>query len=163
MSNSKTKLITRLSVLIALSLIFGKFLTISTGLLRINLGNVPIFIAGIFYGPWAGFAVAASVDILGCVLKGYTLNPLITLGVGMFGICAGLHCRLEYKVLLGHLLGSVVINSLALQLMYGYSWILLAARIPNTIIVAIVEIIVLKLLLKNREFMRLMKGERPAL
>lgn len=157
----KVRTLTHLSALIALSLILGKFLTISTGLLRINLGNIPIFIAGIFYGSWAGFAVAASVDILGCVLKGYTLNPLIALGVGMFGICAGLHYRLECKVFLAHLIGSVVINSLALRLMYGYSWALLAARIPNSCIVGLVEIVILKLLLGNREFTRLME-ERPA-
>lgn len=152
----KTRRLTRLSILIALSLILGKFLTINTGFFRINLGNLPVIIAGLAYGSGAGFAVGAIVDFIGCVLKGYSWNPLITLGVGMFGFCAGLpHKNWVLKVFLGHLLGSVIINTLALRLWYGYSWSLLAVRIPNTFILAIVEILVLRLLMQNHEFQKI--------
>lgn len=146
----------RLSILITLSLILGKFLTIDTGIFRINLGNLPVIIAGLAYGSGAGFAVGAIVDGIGCVLKGYSWNPLITLGIGVFGFCAGLpHKNWILKVFLGHFLGSVIINTLALRLWYGYNWSLLLIRIPNTFILAIVEVLVLRLLMQNREFQKI--------
>ncbi len=49
--------------------------------------------------------------------------------------------RLQISVLLGHFVGSMVINSLALRIFYGYAWSVLLARIPNALVLSAVNIV----------------------
>ena len=113
------------------------------------------------------FAVGAVADIIGGVLAGYAINPLITLGAGAIGLVAGYAwqklpnyrtgLRLSISVLLGHFVGSMVINSLALRVFYGYAWSVLLARIPNALVLSAVNIVLLRILLENRSLMKLAK------
>ena len=113
------------------------------------------------------FAVGAVADIIGGVLAGYAINPLITLGAGAIGLVAGLAwqklpglrtgLRLQISVLLGHFVGSMVITSLALRIFYGYPWATLAVRIPNALILAAVNTVLLRILLENRALMKMVK------
>ena len=113
------------------------------------------------------FAVGAVADIIGGVLAGYAINPLITLGAGAIGLVAGYAwqklpdyrtgLRLSISVLLGHFVGSMVINSLALRIFYGYAWSVLLARIPNALVLSAVNIVLLRILLENRSLMKLAK------
>ena len=113
------------------------------------------------------FAVGAVADIVGGVLAGYAINPLITLGAGAIGLVAGYAwqklpdyrtgLRLSISVLLGHFVGSMVINSLALRIFYGYAWSVLLARIPNALVLSAVNIVLLRILLENRSLMKLAK------
>ena len=124
-----------------MSIVFSRVLSISTGFVRFNLGSLPVLLAALLFGPWAGFAVGAVADMIGGVLAGYAINPLITLGAGAIGLAAGfawqklgslsIVLRLSVSVLLGHIVGSMVITSLALRLFYGYPWATLAVRIPK--------------------------------
>ena len=68
--------------------------------------------SGCCSAPAPGFAVGAVADIIGGVLAGYAINPLITLGAGAIGLVAGfawqklpgLRTNLRLiSVLLGHL------------------------------------------------------------
>ena len=64
-----TKVMVVSALLIALSIIFGKFLKIPIGdSLRISFENTPILMAGIFFGPIVGMAVGVCADIIGCFL-----------------------------------------------------------------------------------------------
>ena len=65
--------------------------------------------------------------------------------------------RLSISVLLGHFVGSMVINSLALRIFYGYAWSVLLARIPNALVLSAVNIVLLRILLENRSLMKLAK------
>ena len=65
--------------------------------------------------------------------------------------------RLQISVLLGHFVGSMVINSLALRIFYGYAWSVLLTRIPNAIVLAAVNTVLLRILLENRSLMKLAK------
>ena len=113
------------------------------------------------------FAVGAVADIIGGVLAGYAINPLITLGAGAIGLVAGFawqklsslstNLRLAASVLLGHFVGSMVITSLALRLFYGYPWATLAVRIPNALILSAVNVVLLRILLENRTLMKMVK------
>ena len=115
------------ALLIAMSIVFSRVLSISTGFLRFNLGSLPVVLAAVLFGPAAGFAVGAIADIIGGVLAGYAINPLITLGAGAIGLFAGIgwcwlplrrdSLRLACGILLGHTVGSIVLNSLALRLL----------------------------------------------
>ena len=169
MNDSKTSVrtLTMLALLVAMSIVFSRVLSISTGFVRFNLGSLPVLLAALLFGPWAGFAVGAVADIIGGVLAGYAINPLITLGAGAIGLVAGfawqklgslsIVLRLSVSVLLGHIVGSMVITSLALRLFYGYPWATLAVRIPNALILSAVNVVLLRILLENRSLMKLAK------
>ena len=65
--------------------------------------------------------------------------------------------RLQISVLLGHFVGSMVITSLELRIFYGYPWATLAVRIPNALILAAVNTVLLRILLENRTLMKMVK------
>ena len=169
MNNPKTSVrtLTMLALLTAMSIVFSRVLSISTGFVRFNLGSLPVLLAALLFGPGAGFAVGAVADIIGGVLSGYAINPLITLGAGAIGFVAGLAwkklpemrfgLRLQVSVLLGHFVGSMVITSMALRIFYGYPWATLAVRIPNALILSAVNTVLLRILLENRSLMELAK------
>ena len=79
---------------------------------------IAVLLAAVVFGPGAGFAVGAVADIIGGVLAGYAINPLITLGAGAIGLVAGFawqklsslstNLRLAASVLLGHFVGSAL-------------------------------------------------------
>ncbi len=156
------------ALLVAMSIVFGRVLTVSTGFLRFNLGSLPVVLAAVLFGPGAGFAVGALADMIGGVLAGYAINPLITLGAGAVGWFAGWGwrqlparregARLACAILLGHIVGSMVVNSLALRLIYGYAWAVLAARIPNALALSAAEFALMRLLLANRALMAAARG-----
>ena len=166
-SRLSVRTLTAMALLIAMSIVFSRVLSISTGFVRFNLGSLPVLLAGILFGPWAGFVVGMVADIIGGVLAGYAINPLITLGAGAIGLVAGYAwqklpnlrtgLRLQISVLLGHFVGSMVINSLALRIFYGYAWSVLLTRIPNAIVLAAVNTVLLRILLENRSLMKLAK------
>ena len=145
-SRTSVRTLVMLALLVAMSIVFSRVLSISTGFVRFNLGSLPVLLAALLFGPGAGFAVGAVADIIGGVLAGYAINPLITLGAGAIGLVAGYAwqklpdyrtgLRLSISVLLGHFVGSMVINSLALRIFYGYAWSVLLARIPNALVLS---------------------------
>ena len=167
-TKNSTRTLTVLALLIAMSIVFSRVLSISTGFVRFNLGSLPVLLAALLFGPGAGFAVGALADIIGGILAGYAINPLITLGAASIGLVGGwlwqtlphtlrLGQRLLLSVVAAHVVGSIIINSLALRLFYGYPWATLAVRIPNALILSAVNVVLLRILLENRSLMKLAK------
>ena len=162
MKNSKTsaRTLVMLALLTAMSIVFARVFTISTGFVRFNLGALPTHLAAVWFGPAGGFAVGALADMIGGTLSGYSINPLITLGAGSVGLVSGLlfrqlsqlrlGLRLQLSITAGHVVGSVIINSIALHLFYGYAWPVLVARIPNALILSAVNTVLVRLLLQNK-------------
>ena len=160
--------LTMLALLTAMSIVFARVLTVSTGFLRFNLGALPTHLAAVWFGPLGGFAVGAVADLIGGTLSGYSVNPLITLGAGSVGLVSGLlfqklshlrlGLRLQCSILAGHLVGSVVINSLALHIFYNYPWSLLAARVPNALILSAVNTVLVRILLENKALASMVKS-----
>ena len=70
-SKISVRTLTAMALLIAMSIVFSRVLSISTGFVRFNLGSLPVLLAGILFGPWAGFVVGMVADIIGGVLAGY--------------------------------------------------------------------------------------------
>ena len=147
-----------LSLLIALSIVAGKYLAIRVGdLFRFSLENTPILLAGILFGPLSGVLVGVIADLIGCVLVGYAINPLVTLGGAMIGLCAGLvyprikmqkSLRLSLTVLIAHVLGSVVVKSIGLSAYYDMPLgILMLWRTLNYLVVGILDGVILHLLM----------------
>ena len=148
MNDKKTSVrtLTMLALLVAMSIVFSRVLSVSTGFVRFNLGSLPVLLAAVVFGPGAGFAVGAVADIIGGA--GFAWQKLSSLSTNL---------RLAVSVLLGHFVGSMVITSLALRLFYGYPWATLAVRIPNALILSAVNVVLLRILLENRSLMKLAK------
>ena len=74
-SRLSVRTLTAMALLIAMRIVFSRVLSISTGFVRFNLGSLPVLLAGILFGPWAGFVVGMVADIIGGVLAAglYTL------------------------------------------------------------------------------------------
>ena len=147
-----------LSLMIALSIVAGKYLAIRIGdLFRFSLENTPILLAGILFGPVAGAAVGVIADLIGCVLVGYAINPIVTLGGAAIGVIAGLvypHLpmrrgfRLFFAVLAAHLVGSVVIKSWGLSAYYDMPYgMLVLWRVLNYVVVGTLDGVMLHLLM----------------
>ncbi len=163
------------AILAAMSLVLGKFLQIPhpfQEFIRISFENLPVLLAGVSMGPIVGAFVGAVADLLGCVLYGYSINPIVTLGAASVGLVSGFLARYVVKksllakvmvsVSLAHLVGSVLIKSAGLAAWYlakyefGYLEFL-GWRFLNYIIIGVAECLVLYLLLRNRAFAKQIK------
>jgi len=84
-----------LGLLVAMSVVLRIITTIPpSGETRIELGFLPIAIAGVFFGPVGGALSYTLADILGTILSGQTLFFPITLCKLVFGFLFGLFfCR----------------------------------------------------------------------
>src|SRR5699024_11072259 len=70
-ANRSLRTLTFCALLVAMSIVFSRVLSISTGFLRFNLGSLPVVLAAVLFGPGAGFVVGAVADAIGGVLAGY--------------------------------------------------------------------------------------------
>ena len=162
--NTKTLIVSAL--LVAMSIVLGKFGAINIGnSIRIGFGGMPIQMAGIFFGPVIGAVVGLVADVAGCLIKGYSINPIITLGSTCIGLFSGLmfHYALKpiKKALLpkiaistvtAHAIGSMIITSLGLYVYYHTPFETLILRVPIYLITAAAETAVIYLMLKNKAF-----------
>lgn len=157
------KVLVLLSLLAALSILFGKYLAIPGGdVLRFSFENLPILLAGLHVGPIAGILVGVIADLLGCLMVGYAINPLVTLGAAVIGLVSGLLpralparlpmlLRLAISVAAAHVCGSVIVKTFGLAAYYSMPFmILMLWRLLNYAIIAVLEITLLYLLTKNR-------------
>ena len=93
------KLTASLAMLVAISIILGKYLALSIGeVLRFSFENLPIIFAGIAFGPLPAALVAVTADLIGCLLVGYAVNPLVTIGAAIIGLCSGIVPALLKKI-----------------------------------------------------------------
>ena len=70
-----------MAMLSAISIICGKYLAFGVGnVLRFSFENLPIIFASVALGPIPGMLVGIVADLVGCLMVGYTINPLVTLG-----------------------------------------------------------------------------------
>lgn len=80
-----------LSALTAIYLILSRVLAINIGGFgRVQLGVVARMMAGIWFGPAAGALCGLVSDLLGCMIQGYAVNPVITLGAVLWGVIPSL-------------------------------------------------------------------------
>lgn len=159
------------ALLIAMSIAFGKLLAFNIGSsIRISFENLPILMAGIFFGPLAGLAVGAGADIIGCLIVGYSINPFITLGAALVGLTAGLFQMMTSNdrkpmeifgsVMTAHFIGSMIMKSVALYIYYEAPVPVLLTRIPLYIAIGSAEAYIIYLLSKNKGFSKLTERVR---
>lgn len=155
------------ALLAALSIVLGKYLAINLGdSVRVSFENLPVIMAGLFFGPVIGAAVGAIADIVGCFMVGYALNPVITAGAALIGaVSGGIGAyafrgragwrgtwRVFVPVFAAHALGSVCVKTLGMMLYFGTPAAILFVRVPLYIVISILEGYVMLLLFNNKAF-----------
>lgn len=154
-----------LALMVAISILMGKYLAIRGGdVMRFSLENTPIILSGMAFGPGAGAVVGLIADIVGCIMVGYTINPLVALGAAAIGLVSGFvprilgkinintRLKLAVTVALAHLIGSVVIKTVGLSAYYDMPFvILLLWRVLNYLIVGTLDGVVVHILLSHKE------------
>ena len=162
---SNVRVLTASAMLTALSIVIGIFcknlLNFGFGLFRITFENFPIILSGIMFGPIVGSCVGIVADVLSYILSTQTLaiSPLVTLGAASVGCVSGLVShyfikqdgakRIIFSATAAHLVGSVIIKSIGLYFYYGF---LVAWRIPLYALIATLEITIICLMNKNKNF-----------
>ena len=151
------------AVFAALSIVLGKFLQIPVGdSIRISFENTSLLMAGILFGPWVGAATGAVADLVGSMIMGYTIIPVITVGAALIGLVSGFCFRLTggrrafvslfLCVIPAHVIGSMVVKTLGLALYFSTPWEILALRVPIYLVIGSVETYIIMLLLRSSFF-----------
>ena len=159
------------ALLSAISIVCGKYLAINMGeFMRFSFENLPIIFAGMAFGPLVGALVGIVADLIGCVLVGYAINPIITAAAAVIGFLSGGYFFAQryfskngnisraarvFLVLVtvagAHLVGSVIIKSVGLSAFYSAPLhILMLWRLLNYVIVGALEGLILYHLIGNR-------------
>ncbi len=166
------------ALLASVSIICGKYLAFNVGeFIRFSFENLPIIFAGMTFGPIVGALVGAVADLIGCLLVGYAINPIITLAAALIGMISGIYyflpegggrlwyfLKISATVSCAHLIGSVIVKSIGLSAFYQMPlYLLMAWRCLNYLIVGVLEGFILYHLMKNKllisEIGKIMKRE----
>lgn len=163
------KMISVMALFVAASIVCGKFLAFNIGeTMRFSIENLPIILSAIFFGPIAGILTGLISDILGCILRGYVINPIITLAAVLIGFLSGAlwrwlsgasgMLRASITVFCCHIIGSVIIKTVGLWVYFGSPFFAtLSLRSLNYLIVGIAECLIVYFLTKNKGFMKQIK------
>lgn len=163
------KMIAVTALFVAASIVCGKFLAFNLGeTMRFSIENLPIILSGIFFGPIAGMLTGLVSDILGCILRGYAINPIITAAAVLIGFLSGVFWQLLSKlgdilrslitVFICHITGSIIIKTVGLWVYFGSPFFAtLGLRSLNYLIVGAAEFLIVYLLTKNKGFMKQIK------
>lgn len=135
---------------------------------RYSIEAVPIFVAGMLFGPLPGALVGFAADFTGTLFSPYGFNPIFCVPPMLYGLCAGLFQPLLVKktnlwtLALAFLppiaLGSVLYQSGALALVYGgeakqaFFLTKLAERSVQFAVLFVVDTVLVWLLYKSRVF-----------
>lgn len=140
--------------------------------MRFSIEAVPVFLAGMLFGPMAGGLVGFAADLVGCLFSGYGYNPLFCVPPILYGVCGGLFryylanktsfLRFLLTMLPPVVVGSVLYQSFALTYVYGKGGAFIANLLPRLgarsvqfAVTIIVEALVLDLLFRSKIFQRL--------
>lgn len=125
-----TKTIAGCALLAALSVILARLIIpMPNEYTRFSIEAVPIFLAGMLFGPLAGGLVGFVADTIGALISGFGYNPFFCLPPILYGLCGGLfRPLLAGKVSLPRLaaafapaviFGSILYQSATLAYFYG--------------------------------------------
>lgn len=156
-----------IGLMMALSVVLTRFLSIETQFVRIGFAYIPMVFLAIMYGPWvAGFSGAAA-DMIGFFLfaRGFPFSPGFTLSAAIGPILYGLilyrkpltFWRLLLACFTVNLVVNVGLNSFWLWLLYDRAfWALLPLRILQNVISLPIDAGILYLLTGRKSIQRVM-------
>ena len=115
------------ALLVALSIVASRFLSINTPIIRIGFGWLPILLAGLLYGPGWGFIVGAIADFIGANLFPFgPYFPGFTLSAGLSGaIVPVLLGRDRWRSSYWKLLGAIAISEVVTSVILNTYWLMI--------------------------------------
>lgn len=133
-----------MALLVAMHLVLTRVLVIDLGAYRISVGSVCTILAGLWLGPVAGGVCGFASDIIGCFMKGYAVNPFITVAAILWGVLpalvrpliankkkTGKTVGICVSIVVTAILSSLVLTTAGLVIMLGYNFY---AIIPGRLI-----------------------------
>ena len=165
-----TKALAYCALLAALSVVLARLIipmpNVTT---RFSIEAVPIYLAGMLFGPMAGALVGFSSDLVGCLFSGYGYNPLFCLPPILYGVFGGLLRRwlmgkpglprLAVSFLPPVILGSILWQSAALSYVYNSKGsfqaslvYFLSTRTVQFAVTLVLDVLIIYLLMKSRGF-----------
>jgi len=159
MENKTLKKLVVLAMLLALTIVLSRILSISLYNIKIGFSFVPILICAYLYGPIYAGGLAGLADLIGSLL--FPIGPYFP-GFTFTAILTGIVCGLFLKgkkntsnwkilgmVLINQLVIGLVINTMFISVLYnGDYYALMISRIPQYGIMIPVEFIICKVMLK---------------
>ena len=167
-----TKTMAYCALLAALSVVLARLIGLmpdpST---RFSIEAIPIFLAGMLFGPLAGGMVGFTADFVGCLFSAFGYNPIFCIPPILYGVAGGLFrhflakgtslWRLALAFLAPVVLGSILYQSATLAYMYYEGAFLegfllkLSTRSVQFSITLVLDVAVLYLLLRTNIFHRM--------
>ena len=124
-----------MALLVAMHLVLTRVLVIDLGAYRISVGSVCTILAGLWLGPVAGGVCGFASDIIGCFMKGYAVNPFITVAAILWGVLpalvrpliankkkTGKTVGICVSIVVTAILSSLVLTTAGLVIMLGYNY-----------------------------------------
>ncbi len=172
-----TRALASCALLAALSVVLARLVVpMPNAFTRFSIEAVPIYLAGMLFGPMAGGLVGFVADFVGCLFSGYGFNPLLCVPPILYGVFGGLFCR-QFgnkvsltRLLMGFLppviLGSILYQSTMLAYFYYYDpnvagsmqqglVYFLSTRAVQFAITLLIDVAVLYLLFRVKVFERI--------
>ena len=167
-----TKTLAYCALLSALSVVLARLvIPMPAADTRFSIEAVPIFLAGMLFGPLPGALVGFTADFVGCLFSPYGYNPIFCIPPILYGLSAGLFrrflhteispFRIGLALLPPVLLGSILYQSLTLSYMYFKGGLLegfvfyATTRSIQFGITFVLDVLVIYLLCKANIFQRL--------
>ena len=166
MNKFNTKNLLLLALFAAISIIFTRFLSfylpiLALNTVRISLGNIPIALAGLLLGPFAGAAAGIVADVVGTTMfSPYGYFPGFTLSAALVGFLPGIlkiylknldkYSNVFIIVLITEIVTSIGLNTLWVSMMTHVNYfILMAPRAGITLIMTLIYSWIIQVLLKR--------------
>ncbi len=157
---SKLKKVILSALLLAILIIFSRFVSIKTEVLVISLSFIPVMISSIWLGPKYSTVIAALGDLIGAILfpfgpyfPGFTVSSAISGFIyGIFLYNKGQKFESNRKFILRLIFSSLIvlcvvnifITSLWIHILYGKAYLaVLASRVVTQIVMLPIHVIVI--------------------
>ena len=162
-----TKTIAYSAMLTAISVVLARLIIpMPNEFTRFSIEAVPIFLAGMFFGPVVGGCVGFAADLVGCLFSAYGYNPIYCVPPVLYGICGGiLYCMRKREAGLVSIgiafavpviAGSILYQSWALGMMMGKGFVyFLSTRSIQFAITYVLDVAIVYFLIKSRIFHRM--------
>ncbi|MDB8681831.1 folate family ECF transporter S component, partial [[Ruminococcus] gnavus] len=147
-----TENIVFMGILLAVEIVIGKYLTISTIYLKIGFAFAPIALTAVLFGPVEAAVIASIADIIIALLNPFGYYPGFTVSAFLTGIIYGIAFykktpkmwRVVSAVIISKLAISVFLNSYWLYKLTGQAFLaVLLIRLIQNIIMIPIEILVI--------------------
>ena len=168
-----TKELAYCALLAALSVVLARMIIpMPNASTRFSIEAIPIFMAGMLFGPVAGALVGFCADFVGCLFSAFGYNPLFSLPPVLYGLFGGIFqawlrkgvsiSRLTVAFAFPVVVGSILYQSAALAFVYnskgnfGASLIyFLTTRSVQFAVTMVLDIIIIYVLFRSKMFDRM--------